>query len=362
MALIGTDLNSIIQLAYFGSFFILFFYGQRIQISMMLVGVKRNLGKLEKLRTAAHTSVLNSALKFEGDQKMVESRINRLTGSFAIQPVNMDPAGIVGKLEHVLDTYDENLRTEVKAIATSATESEVNTLSNQMEISIGLDQMYRVVRHFYLLARKQGGIMALYQLQMAMPQIMEEAEAYNAAIEAFAKGNPIGDGIGPLIANKMAGDIQPREIEQDTLMYETAIDGRNLLLVKAKGPGGSVGKPGVAVEKLIEEKSPSLVVTVDAALKFEGEESGQVAEGVGAAIGGPGVDRYHIEQSASRHRIPMIAIVVKMSNKEAISQMTQQVRLAVDEAIRRVKNTIQAQSKEGDTVIVAGIGNTMGIP
>ncbi|MBO0887985.1 DUF1512 family protein, partial [Candidatus Bathyarchaeota archaeon] len=109
MALIGTDLNSIIQLAYFGSFFILFFYGQRIQISMMLVGVKRNLGKLEKLRAAAHTSVLNSALKFKGDQKMVESRINRLTGSFAIQPVNMDPAGIVGKLEHVLDTYDENL-------------------------------------------------------------------------------------------------------------------------------------------------------------------------------------------------------------------------------------------------------------
>jgi len=362
MAFIGIDPSNIIQLAYFGSFFILMFYGQRIQTSIMLVSVKRNLGKLEKLRTAAHTSVLNSALRFKGDKKAVETRIDRLTGSFAIQPVNMDPAGIVGKLEHVLDTYDENLRTEVRTIATGATDAEVNTLYNQMEISNGLDQMYRVVRHFYLLARKQGGILALYQLQMAMPQIMEEAEAYNAAIDAFAKGQPIGDGIGPLIASKMAEGTQPREIEQDTIMYETGIDGRNLLLVRAKGPGGSVGKPGVAVEKLIEEKSPTLVVTVDAALKFEGEASGEVAEGVGAAIGGPGVDRYHIEQSASKHRIPMIAIVVKMSNKEAISQMTQQVRLAVDEAIRRVKNTIEAQSKSGDTVIVAGIGNTMGIP
>jgi hypothetical protein len=160
----------------------------------------------------------------------------------------------------------------------------------------------------------------------------------------------------------MAEGAQPREIEQDTIVYETGLDGRNLLLVRAKGPGGSVGKPGLAVEKLIEQNSPSLVVTVDAALKFEGEPSGEVAEGVGAAIGGPGVDRYHIEQSASRRHIPMIAIVVKMSNKEAISAMTQQVRLAVDEAIRRVKNTIQASSKSGDTVIVAGIGNTMGIP
>jgi len=196
---------------------------------------------------------------------------------------------------------------------------------------------------------------------MAMPQIMEEAEAYSSAISAFEKGQPIGDGIGPLIASKMAEGVQPREIEQDTIMYETGVDGRNLLLVRAKGPGGSVGKPGVAVEKLIEEKSPSLIVTVDAALKFEGEASGEVAEGVGAAIGGPGVDRYHIEQSASKRRIPMIAIVVKMSNKEAISQMTQQVRLAVDETIRRVKNTIEARTKPGDTVIVAGIGNTMGI-
>jgi hypothetical protein len=362
MALIGTDLSSIIQIAYFGTFFILMFYGQRIQVSMMLVSVKKNLGKLEKLRTAAHTSVLNSALRFKGDKKMVESRIDRLTGSFAIQPVNMDPAGIVGKLEHVLDTYDENLRTEVRTIAAGATDAEVNTLSNQMEISIGLDQMYRVVRHFYLLARKQGGILALYQLQMAMPQIMEEAEAYHAAIDAFAKGQPIGDGVGPLIASKMAENTPSSEIEQDTIMYETGVEGRNVLLVRAKGPGGSVGKPGIAVEKLIESKNPSLVVTVDAALKFEGEASGEVAEGVGAAIGGPGVDRYHIEQSASKHHIPMIAIVVKMSNKEAISQMTQQVRLAVDEAIKRVKNVIQAQSKNGDTVIVAGIGNTMGIP
>ena len=360
MALI--DISSIIQLAYFGSFFILMFYGQRIQMSMMLVGVKRNLGKLEKLRSAAHTSVLNSALKFKGDQKMVESRINRLTGSFAIQPVSMDPTGVVGKLEHILDTYDENLKTEVKTIAVGATDAQVNTLSNQMEISIGLDQMYRVVRHFYLLARKQGGIIALYQLQMAMPQIMEEAEAYSSAIAAFEKGEPIGDGIGPLIASRIADGSQPSDIEMDTILYEKNVDDRNLLLVRAKGPGGSVGKPGVAIEKLIEEKSPSLVVTVDAGLKFEGENSGEVTEGVGAAIGGPGVDRYHIEQSASKHHVPMIAIVVKMSNKEAISAMTQQVRLAVDEAIRRVKGIIQSQSKPGDTVIVAGIGNTMGIP
>src|SRR5438132_12716277 len=117
------------------------FYGQRIQISMMLVGVKRNLGKLERLRKAAHDSVLSAALRFKGDQKAVESRIDRLTGSLAIQPVSMEPSGIVGKLEHVLDTYDDNPRNEVKSIGTGATDGEGNTLRNHLEISIGAEQM-----------------------------------------------------------------------------------------------------------------------------------------------------------------------------------------------------------------------------
>src|SRR5437870_11568586 len=355
-------LDQILQIAYFASFFLVFVYGTRIQTTIVLVGVKRSLGRLGQFKKAAHDSVLTSALRFKADQKEVESRVDRLTGSFAITPVNMDPHGIVPKLEHVLNTYDENLKMEVRKMAPGATDAEVNTLTNQMEISIGLDQMYRGVRHFYLLAKKQGGLMALAQLQMAMPSIIQEAEAYSSAIDAFAQGKPIGDGIGPMVASKMVEGLQVKEIEQDTIMYETGLDGRTLLLVRAKGPGGSVGKPGLAVEKLIEQSSPSLVVTVDAALKFEGEPSGEVAEGVGAAIGGPGVDRYHIEQSASKRHIAMIAIVVKMSNKEAISAMTQQVRLAVDEAIRRVKNTILSASKSGDTVIVAGIGNTMGIP
>src|SRR5947199_8578893 len=110
MALI--DVSSIIQLAYFGSFIVLMFYGQRIQVSIMLVGVKRNLGKLERLRKAAHDSVLGSALRFKRDQKAVESRIDRLTGSFANQPVSMEPAGIVGQLEHSLDTNADNLTTQ----------------------------------------------------------------------------------------------------------------------------------------------------------------------------------------------------------------------------------------------------------
>src|SRR3989442_11029693 len=171
MALI--DLSQIVNLVYFASFFMIFFYGQRLQVQWQLVSVKRSLGKLERSKTAARQKFVDSISRFQMDKKTVETKIDRLNNSFTITPVSLDPSGIVGKLEHVLDTYDDHLKMEVKAIAPNATESDVNTLSNQLEISIGLDGMFRLVRHFYLLAKKTGGIMALAQLQMALTMVIE---------------------------------------------------------------------------------------------------------------------------------------------------------------------------------------------
>src|SRR5438067_3790026 len=101
------------------------------------------------------------------------------------------------------------------------------------------------------------------------------------------------------------------------MVYDIDFEGRRVWVVRAKGPGGNVGKPGLAVEKLIQESGPiGLVVTVDAALKFEGEPSGDVAEGIGAAIGGPGTERYHIEASASKNQSTHLAVVALMSSNE----------------------------------------------
>ena len=337
-------------------------YGQKLQMSLALVSVKRSLAKLERFRKSANDRLLESVSRFNKNRGQVEERIERVTRSFALSPVSLDPAGLVGKLEHVLDTYDTHLKTEVKTLASNASEAEVNTLTNQLEVSIGLDTMYRVVRHYYLLARKQGGLFALAQLQMALPIIMEEAEAYSAAIDAFAQGKPVGDGVGPLVASKLAQGTQANEIFPETTVYNLAFEGRELIVVRAKGPGGTVGKPGSAVEKLIKENGPiKLVLTVDAALKFEGEPSGVVAEGTGAAIGGPGTERYHIEEAASMRSIPLTAVVVKMSSKEAISTMTPLIEKGADQAARRVKELILARTSPGDRVIVAGVGNTVGI-
>ncbi|MEM1703405.1 MAG: DUF1512 family protein, partial [Zestosphaera sp.] len=131
----------------------------------------------------------------------------------------------------------------------------------------------------------------------------------------------------------------------------------------AKGPGPTVGWPGEALEKLVEslECKISRVITIDAALKLESEKSGDVAYGVGAAIGDLGPEKIAMERITSKCSVPLDAVVVKMSNEEAINTMTKQIYEGVVKAADVVKNIILNKTREGETVVVVGVGNTLGI-
>lgn len=193
--------------------------------------------------------------------------------------------------------------------------------------------------------------------------IMEEAEAYFSFIDAFKQGKPIGDGVGPLVASKLMTDVSMREVAEDIVAAEVTVKGRMVVVTKAKGPGGTVGKPGDAVGKLIEQNDGkmSLIVMVDAGVKLEGEDSGYVVEGVGAAIGGVGVEKFKIEELATKYEIPVYAMIVRQSLKEVLSPMTDSMIDSVDEVIKRLGRVIRERTKEGDTILVVGVGNTIGI-
>ena len=80
---------------------------------------------------------------------------------------------------------------------------------------------------------------------------------------------------------------------------------------------------------------------VDAGLKLEGEDSGYVVEGVGAAIGGVGVEKFKIEELAVKHKIPVYAIIVRQSLTEVLSPMTDALKNSVDEVIKRLGRVIR---------------------
>jgi hypothetical protein len=147
-------------------------------------------------------------------------------------------------------------------------------------------------------------------------------------------------------------------MEEDVVFTEKKIKGKNVIIMKAKGPGGRVGKLGRAVEKLLKKRKVNKIITIDAAAKLEGEKTGKVAEGVGVAIGGIGVDRAYIENLATKKNIPLDSIVIKMSQEEAIQPIPESVLKAVPLALQAVERAIENSKGR---VLVVGVGNTCGV-
>jgi hypothetical protein len=125
----------------------------------------------------------------------------------------------------------------------------------------------------------------------------------------------------------------------------------------------TVGTPGEAVANIVEKYNGkvSRIITVDAALRLESETTGTIAEGTGVAMGDPGPEKIAIERIAVRYGIPIDAVIVKMSMEEAITEMKKEIYQAVDKVVEMVKRIILERTKVGDTVILVGVGNTVGV-
>jgi hypothetical protein len=361
----GDSISQVLSLVMYVFFIVLIFYGQRIQMWVMVREVENSLHKLRHIKEEGRKTAIEAIKEIGKPTGDITPRVDRYLEYFTIGPQSMDPAGIVYKLDHILDVRDERLKDEVKLMAPAALNDDVqiNNLENTLEAAMALNFIYKVVRHYYIQGKKTLSLYVIMQLQMILPMVMKEAEAYSSALKAFAYGQPIGDGAGPLVAAKLMHGYPIRKLPKDCVMSIVPIEGRTALIIKAEGPGGNVGKPGDAVEAVIEEYQGKIanVIMIDAGLKLEGEMVGEVSEGIGAAIGGPGVDQYKIEDKLTKYKIPINAVIVKEDIGDAVSPMRKEINDAAEKVIERVKAVILERTKEGDTVIIVGVGNSIGV-
>ncbi len=358
-----SNISLIFNVLFYVIFVVFIFYGQRIQMLVMLREVESSLFKLKFIKEEGRKTTIETIKEIGKPQIDPAMRVDRFLDYFTIPPQGLDPAGIVWKLEHILDVRDTRFKDEMKLMAPAADEIQSYNLENTVEAAMALNYIYKVIRHFYLLGKKTYSLYIIMQIQMILPMIMKEAEAYASALKAFAYGQPIGDGAGALVAAKLMHGKETRKIAKDCVAATVPFEGRTAFVIKAEGPGGNVGKPGDAIQAVIEENEGkiAMVVMIDAALKLEGEELGEVAEGIGAAIGGPGVDQFKIEESLLKYHIPINAVIVKEDVGDAVSPMRKEIFDSLDKVIERVKQVVLERTKEGDKIIVAGIGNSIGV-
>ncbi len=282
---------------------------------------------------------------------------------FIVPPVSLDPAGIMNKFESILDLGEEKFQHMTKTIAPNADDEWKSNITMTLKATLGINGVAKMVRHNLELSKKTGNLQILLMLQMGLPMIMRLVKAEYEGVNTFSDGNPVGDGIGPLVAGMFMEELSDDELEyfEDIVIGKKMVDGHEIIIIRAKGPGARVGKIGKTVNRLINEKGIKRLITVDAAQKLEGEETGSVAEGIGVVIGGFGVDKWLIEEQMVKNDLEVDAIIVKMGPEEAMCQMTQKILESSKKALDVLNNSISL-SEPGTKIIVLGVGNSCGVP
>ena len=356
------DSNPLLMLVWILPIILFVFYGQRIQLQVTSGEIKKAIKKLDAYRIEARTELIDHVKKNMNPSEDPTKKIDRFLDYFTIMPVDMDPAGIMGKIRHTVRAREDYSRNHVKSLSPETNELELTKIITLLEIASSLHMIFKIVNHMYLTAKKQNNYPLILPLQMILPFIMEEAEAITKAIPSFRLGQPIGDGIGPMVVGKMMLDTKKEIISFQTVFGEKEFEGRKLFLLKAEGPGSTVGRPGDAVETILAKNKPDIIIMVDAALKMEGEDSAITAQGFGAAIGGIGTERFQIEEIATKNNIPIFAIVIKQSIKEAITLMTKDIANQAENVRSQVYEMIRDNTKPGQSILLIGVGNTIGVP
>jgi hypothetical protein len=188
--------------------------------------VEKAVHRLQELSDKSREDALKSIKRFAPDNADIRLQVTNFLDFFTIEPVDRDPYGVLGRLEHVLDNRHERFKEIVRQIAPSASKADSANTEDVIEVAMALNFLFKVVRHFLILGKKTKSIMIFVQLDMQLPMIMKTAEAYYTAQKGFTEGRPWGDGLGPLVASKLMAGNPVKQIAEDMVYSEVNISNR----------------------------------------------------------------------------------------------------------------------------------------
>jgi len=348
----GDTLGSII---WFLMFFVFIFIYPRLMLSQMIYKIEQSARKLEQM--SEHSNKMTAKKISKTPNKELKEKVDEFTDFFVVEPSNIDPYGLVDKIDRTIRNMESRFDDFVDEVAPGKNKQEKREINYGLRASMGLRQISKIVRHYVEMAKKFKNLQIAMIIQMQLPIIEKIAEGELKGTEAFVNGWPIGDSIGPLVAASYMNN--GKEIAEDIVYDRVIINGRVCHVLKASGPEPSLGRIDEAMVKIMKRKKIAHIVTIDAAQKLEGEKTGTVSEGVGFAMGGIG-QREIIENILLPQKKTIDSIVIKVGMVEAIMPMRKDVYDSLPKVRTKVEKSV-GRAKKGQHVLVIGVGNSCGV-
>jgi hypothetical protein len=346
--------DTVSTIIWFVVFMIFIFIYPRMMLQQLILQLEKSALKLEVMSVDARRLIVK---KIGNESRGTDDKIKNFQEFIAIEPSSFDPYGIVKKVDQVSRNVESRFDQFVDEVASGKSAKEKREINFGLRAAIGVHMIAKIVRHYVETAKKFKNLQIAMVIQMQLPMIEKLAESELKGTEAFVKGLPVGDSIGPYVAASFMEKSKP--IAEGVMVAETQILGRKVFVLKAFGPDPHLGRVDEAVVKIVKANRIEKVITIDAAGKLEGEKTGSVAEGVGFAMGG-GVEREIVEAVLLPRKIPLDTIVVKVGMEDAITPMKKEILAAVPKVQELIKESVR-RSKKNSKLILIGVGNSCGI-
>ena len=195
----GDDSNPLMMLVWILPIILFVFYGQRIQLMVTSGEIRKGIKRLDAYGSESRDELVAYVRKVIGGAAVggrgggagsgpdagscggsadgLAGQIDTLLDYFTIMPADMDPSGIVPKIEQVVRSREDYTRRHVKLLCPGIGDGELSRVQTLLEIATVLRLLHRTVNHMYLTAKKQKNFPLILPLQMALPFVMEQAAA-----------------------------------------------------------------------------------------------------------------------------------------------------------------------------------------
>ena len=177
LAWVGEDTDTLMMLIWIIPVIIFVFYGQKIQLLISSNEIKKDIDKLDEYTKTTKKDFLNYVKDNLTSKTDPVKRLDSFFDYFTIMPVDLDPNGIISKINHLIRSREDFIRLQINNMFSDLSSTELSKLQNLLEIITTLQLFYKHTRHLYLTAKKQKNFPLILPLQMMIPFIMEEAVA-----------------------------------------------------------------------------------------------------------------------------------------------------------------------------------------
>ena len=134
LAWVGEDTDTLMMLIWILPVIIFVFYGQRIQLMISSNEIKKDIGKLDEYTTSTKKYFLNYVKNNLTSKSDPSKKLDSFFDYFTIMPVDMDPNGIITKINHLIRSREDFIRLQINGMFSNLSSVELSKLQNLLEI------------------------------------------------------------------------------------------------------------------------------------------------------------------------------------------------------------------------------------